>query len=220
MVEIRGQRPRRLSRAALEALRQPLAPELVSERTTDDGEVLRYLEGWRVIEQANAIFGHDRWGVELVGEVAYRAVPAAGRPRAEAAGLYTATVRVTVDGALPHADVGVGIVAEPTPEAHATAYKAAVTDALKRAFRHFGPQFGGDLARGAEGTPAADDPPDELRRRVLDIAARAGSDEARTREWISQHYGCPLEELDGRPLAHAVAALSRGLERRNGHHAA
>ena len=212
----RPPRPRRLSRIALQRLRQPLDPELVSERTTEDGEVLRYLEGWRVIEQANAIFGHDRWGAELVGEVAYRLLPANGRGRGAPAGVYTATVRVTVDGCLPHSDVGAAAVTEHTAESHATACKAAVTDGIKRALRHFGARFGLTLAQIDE-TPGD---PEELRRQVLEIAASAGSDETRTREWVAQRYGRPLDELEGRPLVNAVSALSRGLDRRNGTQAA
>lgn len=226
MAEVNGtrpQRPRSLSRTALQRLRQPLDAALVSERTTDDGEVLRYLEGWRVIEQANAIFGHDRWGAELVGEVAYRPLPGGnGRGRSTPAGLYAATVRVTVDGCLPHSDVGTSVVAEHTAEGHATACKAAVTDGLKRALRHFGSRFGNELYRGLEDVslPEASAPSEELRRQVLEIAASAGSDETRTREWIAQRYGRPLDELEGRPLLNAVTALSRGLDRRNGAQAA
>lgn len=212
----RSPRPRRLSRAALQRLRQPLDAELVSERTTEEGEVVRYLEGWRVIEQANAIFGHDRWGAELVGEVAYRPIPANGRARGAPAGMYTATVRVTVDGCLTHSDVGTGVVAEHTADGHAVAYKASVTDGIKRAFRHLGAQFGGDLAS----TDKLIGDPEELRRQVLEIAASAGSDETRTREWVAQRFGRPLEELEGRSLVNAVSALSRGLDRRNGAKAA
>ena len=61
-------RPRRLSTAAKRKLRQPLAPEHISERETGDGPV-RYLEGWRAIQLANAIFGEDRWGAAGVGSV-------------------------------------------------------------------------------------------------------------------------------------------------------
>ena len=226
MAEVNGTRPQRarsLSRAALQRLRQPLDVALVSERTTDDGEVLRYLEGWRVIEQANAIFGYDRWGAELVGEVAYRPLSGGnGRGRTVPGGLYTATVRVTVDGCLPHSDVGTGVVAEQTAEGHATACKSAVTDGLKRALRHFGARFGNELSRSLDDAslPEASQRPEELRRQVLQIAASAGSDETRTREWVAQRYGCPLEELEGRPLLNAVTALSRGLDRRNGAQAA
>lgn len=219
MADANGPRPPRpssLSREAKRRLRQPLDDVLVAERTTDAGAVVRYLEGWRAIEQANAIFGVDRWGAEVIGEVAYRAFPGGGRGRTQAGGIYTATVRVTVDGCLPHSDVGVGILAESTGDGHATAYKTAVTDALKRALRHLGDQFGNRLSAGVDecDLPEAS-PPEELRRQVLTIAASAGSDETRTREWIAQRYGCPLDELEGPPLQHAVRALSQGLHRRH-----
>lgn len=213
----RSPRPSSLSREAKRRLRQPLDDVLVAERTTDAGDVLRYLEGWRAIEQANAIFGVDRWGAEVIGEVSYRAFPGGGRGRTQAGGIYTATVRVTVDGCLPHSDVGVGILAESTADGHATACKTAVTDALKRALRHLGDQFGNRLSAGLDDAAEMPEPVpvEELRERVLAIAASAGSDETRTREWVAQRYGHPLEELDGRPLQHAVQALSRGLHRRH-----
>ena len=78
-----------------------------------------------------------------------------------------------------------------------------------------------DPAVKAEVKPqSASAPSEDLRRQVLEIAARAGSDETRTREWVTQRYGCPLDELEGRPLLNAVSALSRGLDRRNGARAA
>jgi len=211
--------PRRLSTATKRRLRQPLAPEYISERETGDGTV-RYLEGWRAIQLANAIFGEDRWGAEVVGEVTYRPIPQTGRRNATPVlGIYTATVRVTVDGCGVHSDVGSAAVEEQTQEHHATACKAAVTDALKRALRHFGAGFGNDLSATLDGTdvvgPAVDAEP--LRREVIAIAARAGSDETRAREWVAEKYGCPLDELDARRLQDAVTRLARGLDRRNGH---
>jgi len=210
--------PRRLSTATKRKLRQALAPEHISEREGDDGAV-RYLEGWRAIQLANAIFGEDHWGAEVVGEVTYRPIPQTGRRSATPVlGIYTATVRVTVDGCAAHSDVGTGGVDEQTADAHATAYKSAVTDGLKRALRHYGAGLGNELSARLDGTDTTglvDAEP--LRREVLAIAERAGSDEARTREWVAEKYGCPLDELDARRLRDAVTRLARGLNRRNGH---
>jgi len=211
--------PRRLSTATKRKLRQPLAPEHISEREGDDGAV-RYLEGWRAIQLANAIFGEDRWGAEVVGEVTYRPIPQTGRRSATPVlGIYTATVRVTVDGCAAHSDVGTGSVDEQTADAHATAYKTAVTDGLKRALRHYGAGLGNELSAALGGSPAPDLTTDTepLRREVIAIAERAGSDEARTREWVAEKYGCPLDELDAGRLQDAVTRLARGLDRRNGH---
>ena len=218
----RAARSRRLSRAALEQLAQPLPPELVSERTTEDGKLLRYLEGWRAIEQANVVFGHDGWGAEVVGEVAYRPLPAGDHGGTAPAGIYTATVRVTVRGCPPHGDVGTAVARNQTAEEHAAAPKAAVTDGLKRALRHFGARFGNGLGAvpGGAAPRAASARPDELRHRVLEIAAGAGAGEERTRAWVEQRYGRPLAELDAGSLLACVDALSRGLHRRNGAQAA
>ncbi len=214
-------RPRRLSRGARRRLRQPLDPQLVSERTTEHGEVLRYIEGWRAIELANAVFGHDRWGAELVGGVTCLELPEPGGDGARAA-LYTATVRVTARGCPPHSDVGTAVAEDHSAEAHAVAVKAAVTDALKRALRHFGARFGNGLSAAEAGpalAPSAAEA-DELRRRVLAIAAGAGADEVRTRAWVEQRYGRPLAELDAQALVACIDALSRGLHRRSGPRAA
>ena len=121
----RSARTRRLSRAALEQLAQPLDPELVSERISDEGEMFRYLEGWRAIEQANAVFGHDGWSAEVVGEIAYRPLPAGDRGGNAPAGIYTATVRVTARGCPPHSDVGTAIARNQTAEEHAAAPKGS-----------------------------------------------------------------------------------------------
>ncbi|MFQ5808196.1 MAG: Rad52/Rad22 family DNA repair protein [Armatimonadota bacterium] len=129
-----------LPRRVLTLLAQPLDPAQISEREARDGRLLQYIEGWAVINQANRIFGHDGWGAEVIGEVAYRRMSPAEAATGEtmAVGMYTATVRVTVRGCPARSDVGCAFVAEETTEAHETACKGAVTDALKRALRHFG----------------------------------------------------------------------------------
>lgn len=94
-------------------------------------------------------------------------------------------------------------------------------DVARIPFHIIGDQFGNALWAGPEdpfslnGLPSA-----ELRGRVLQIAASAGSDEAHTREWVTQRYGRNLEQLEDSSLADAVAVLSRGLDRRNGAQAA
>ena len=119
--------------------------------------------------------------------------------------------------------MGTAAARNQTAQEHAAASKAAVTDGLKRALRHFGARFGNGLGAVPGGDIAgvgAGAAPGELRRRVLEIAASAGSDEARTRAWVEQRYGRPLAELDAPSLLTCVDALSRGLHRRNGARAA
>ncbi len=60
---------------------------------------------------------------------------------------YSAVVRVTVPGAPSRTDVGFQPVTDESAEGHETAFKGAVTDALKRALRSFGDRFGNGLSR-------------------------------------------------------------------------
>lgn len=96
----------------------------------------KYIEGYAVINTANEIFGFDGWGYDVV-DIEYRPF--------EKGGMYTAKVRVTVEGFPPRTDVGVGLTAGAAAKAHDTAVKGAVTEGIKRAMRTFGAPFGNDL---------------------------------------------------------------------------
>lgn len=124
-------------------LSNPLDSKLIAIRPRDKR---RYLEGWNAINQANRIFGYDGWGTEVLN-VDFKEISRLDRETGEVVqiGLYAATVRVTVTGWAPKTDIGVGLTAGASPDAHETAYKGAVTDGLKRALRQFGPQFGNEL---------------------------------------------------------------------------
>ena len=130
-----------------EALAQPLDPELISQRKGRGGRKFDYIEGHTVIDQANRIFGFGGWGYELVGDVTLRPVEQTDSRTGEVTRTtaYAAVVRVTVPGAPSRTDVGFQPVAEESPEGHETAFKGAVTDALKRALRSFGDRFGNGL---------------------------------------------------------------------------
>ena len=219
--------PDALPRRAVTLLQQPLDQAVVSEREVRDGRLVTYIEGWAAIGQANRIFGFDAWGVEVVGDVAYRAFDLSDPDTGErlAVGMYSATVRVVVRGCLPRVDVGCAFAASDTPEAHETAFKGAVTDAMKRTLRYFGVQFGNGLydRRGfpeaAASQPAASPSPrrtEEMRRRVIDLSARLGDDDAKARAWAEKRYSQPLDELSGEQLADAVRFLADKLNRRNG----
>jgi DNA repair and recombination protein RAD52 len=231
----RSAHPYGLPRRVLALLEQPLDPFLVSERETSDGRLVRYIEGWAAIGQANGVFGFDGWGAEVIGEVAYRPVgltdPDSGE--ALAVGMYTGAVRVSVRGCPPKADVGCAFASDDTPEAHEAAYKGAVTDAMKRALRHFGDQFGNglydrrnglaampDLSEG-EATPQPSAPAssakvEEMRRKVVELSARLGLDESKALVWVEKRYGWPLEALGAEQVADAVRSLADELNRRNG----
>ena len=133
-----------------DALRQLLDPKLVSERKGRGGRRFSYIEGHTAIDQANQVFGYGGWGYELIGEVTLREF--------KSGAAYSATVRVTVPGAPSRTDVGFQPVSDDSTEGHETAYKGAVTDALKRALRSFGDRFGNGLYTGSSPAQAGDPP--------------------------------------------------------------
>ncbi len=130
-----------------EALAQPLDAQLVSQRKGRGGRQFPYIEGHTAIDQANRIFGYGGWGYELVGDVSLRPIEQTDQRTGEvtSTAAYSAVVRVTVPGAPSRTDVGFQPVADESPDGHETAFKGAVTDALKRALRSFGDRFGNGL---------------------------------------------------------------------------
>ena len=136
-----------LSPRVTEALAQPLDPRLVSQRKGRGGRKFDYIEGHTAIDQANRIFGFGGWGYELVGDVTLRQIESVDSRSGEVASSasYSAIVKVTVPGAPYRTDVGFQAVTDESAEGHETAFKGAVTDALKRALRSFGDRFGNGL---------------------------------------------------------------------------
>ena len=130
----------------LQALRRGLSSRHVRTREVN-GRELSYIEGWYAISEANRIFGFDGWNRETVDT---RCV-LARENRGSFLAVYVAKVRITVhaDGAIiireGHGS-GEGRANSPG-EVHDTAFKAAETDATKRALATFGKPFGLELYR-------------------------------------------------------------------------
>lgn len=103
-----------------------------------------YIEGWHAMAEANRIFGFDGWSYEVPDvSCVFQGDRAIGKDKKPGFGVtYTAKVRLFIGdtvredfGAGHGYDVDCGL-------AHESAIKEAVTDALKRALRSFGSQFG------------------------------------------------------------------------------
>lgn len=136
-------------------LDKELNPKLISVRKGTNNSKLKYIEGHDAMDQADRIFGYGNWSYRtLYCEQCVILDPITR----EAVGIcYKAKVEVEVRGcAGTIIDVGSQPVAscilnkEKTNrwiimEAHEQAEKGAVTDALKRALRSFGNQFGNGL---------------------------------------------------------------------------
>lgn len=131
----------------IKQLEQPLERERVKHRQGGGGAQLAYLKGHDVIDTANRIFGFGSWGYDLLG-VDLLGVP--GETGEIVGHYYAARVRLTVAGCVPVTEEGVCPVQEGRNprariDAHDMARKGAITDALKRALRCFGDQFGNSL---------------------------------------------------------------------------
>ncbi len=190
-------------------LGEPLDEGLVSHRKGRRGRSFAYLEGRIAIEQANRILGYAGWGYELVGPIELREGESVDQETGEAKPwrAYAATVRVTVPGSQPRVDVGFQAVADDTVEGHETAFKGAVTDALKRALRSYGAQFGNSLY----GDGAAGDLAPSLRTTLIDLSARRGFNEAKVRSAVRERTGRDLDELPAATLTPLVEAAARKL---------
>ena len=132
-----------------ESLSRYLGPEYVSYRVGEGGKKLAYLEGHEIDGLMNEIFGWDGWNHSVLRSELHYALEGNGMKWSVG---MSVTVRVTVTthaGGKPrevyHEDVGYGMMdnAKSRGQAMEKSHKEGVTDALKRACRHFGNATGG-----------------------------------------------------------------------------
>ena len=134
--------------AAMQAvLNQRLGPEFLSQRPGPGGggRKLTYIEGWRVVDLANEVFGFNGWSTSVRSlEVDFLDVQAeTGRCQCG----VSAIVRITLQDGAYHEDVGYGH-AEGVRGKHAALEKCkkeAITDSIKRGLKTFGRLLGNCL---------------------------------------------------------------------------
>jgi DNA recombination protein Rad52 len=172
---------------SIEQLQQPLDPKRVKHRQGGGGAQLSYLKGHDVIDAANRIFGFGCWGYNLLANDLYQSFTENG----EANGHYfAARVKVYVKGCIAITEEGVcAVTYGRNPRANIDAFdmarKGAITDAMKRALRCYGDQFGnslydGDLIDGQEGvlTPAGKQAANDAAKREAEINKAKGNTSA------------------------------------------
>lgn len=124
-------------------LAAPLSRANVRSRKQGGREV-SYIEGWRVIDEANRIFGFDGWTRETIDvKCVAEKERTIGEAKAPGFGVsYTARVRINVGGVMRDG-IGAGHgIDRDLGQAHESAIKEAETDAMKRALMTFGNPFG------------------------------------------------------------------------------
>lgn len=130
-----------------QALAYDIEPSRIKNRVKGN-ITLSYLEGFDLIETANKIFGHGNWSYSITS---LAQVSQEINANQNTVICYKALIRLVVysqdhNKNVSKEDVGYGTgIAKTLAEAHEGAGKEAVTDALKRAMRSFGNQFGNSL---------------------------------------------------------------------------
>ena len=131
----------------IETLNQELENSRIKSR--EKGNIsLSYIEGFDVIDTANLIFGYGNWSY-LISKL--EQVSQEQNHNQNFVVCYKAVVKLIVkdenhNKSIFRQDVGFGTgVSKTLADSHENAGKEAVTDALKRAMRSFGNQFGNSL---------------------------------------------------------------------------
>ncbi|XP_023591466.1 DNA repair protein RAD52 homolog isoform X1 [Trichechus manatus latirostris] len=122
------------------ALRQRLGPEYISSRMAGGGQKVCYIEGHRVINLANEMFGYNGWA----HSVTQQNVDFVDLNNGKFYVGVCAFVKVQLKDGSYHEDVGYGVSEGLKSKALSLekARKEAVTDGLKRALRSFGNALG------------------------------------------------------------------------------
>ena len=115
-------------------LNQKINKDNVSYRPGGGGQKLAYVESWHVQQEANRIFGFDGWSSETLDTFLVSEDPKCIT--------YIARVRITV-GDIVREGTGAGHGRMGSiGDKYESAVKEAESDALKRAMKSFGDQFG------------------------------------------------------------------------------
>lgn len=141
-----------LSSQQVDALRQPLAPNRIRERAGRGEGKFQYIATHDAVRVANEIFGYGSWGHEIVKLERIGEVQVQGRGDKRGWHVaYMCVVRLFVrapDGeeCVPVSGAGYGDATEYGAAAQLTASELAIkeseSDALKRALKNWGDQFG------------------------------------------------------------------------------
>ncbi|KAF9197115.1 DNA repair protein rad52 [Haplosporangium sp. Z 11] len=124
-----------------EDLPKYLAPEFTATRAGPGRSTLTYVEGWRIKNLANKLFGFDGWS-SAITDVTVDFLDVDGDGRVSLG--VSVMVRVTLKDGTYHEDIGYGASENQRSKAASfeKAKKEATTDGLKRALTSFGNVLG------------------------------------------------------------------------------
>lgn len=191
-----------------ELLAQPLDRSAIKQREAGGGKKLSYIETHHAVRTANLIFGFGGWGHEIVELRPINAVSIKKDGKEGWHVGYICIVKLTVDDCKPMSGIGYGDATEyrntALVTAHELAAKEAESDALKRALKNFGDQFGlalydkdadrsghiaEDGSQASRGAPASSTPQVVAAKSWAELTERLsalGVLPADTAEWLRQ----------------------------------
>ena len=142
-------------------LKKKLNPKDVKSRKKG-GTNLSYIEGWKTIDEANAIFDFDGWSRETVyNREVTRVDVEVGKDPYKAPGFkvgYESKVTITVGGVTRDGTGHGSQTSKDLFDAIEGAAKEAETDAMKRALMTFGNRFGLALYDKTQANVGVDEP--------------------------------------------------------------
>jgi DNA repair and recombination protein RAD52 len=190
-------------------LAKPLNPANV--KPPAPGKYGEYIEGWRVIDEANRIFGFDGWSRETV-EMSELC-------RAERDGKwyvsFVAKARITAGGITREGTgCGSGDGMKSLGDAIESAIKEAETDAMKRALMTFGNPFGLALYDKTKANVQAP-PPEMVSDEIRDELALTAEGAGVTLQAICKRYNiASLKELPADKAEEVRAGLQATIAQR------
>lgn len=119
-------------------LNKPLNRDYVAKRS-QSGMELSYIESWHAINEANRIFGYENWSCDTIHLEQVQQYEFNGKNKV----CFLAKVRIDLKGGGSRVGTGYGSgISKDIGDAIESASKEAESDALKRALRTYGNQFG------------------------------------------------------------------------------
>lgn len=202
------------------ALKAPLDPKNV--KPPAPGKYGEYIEGWKVIEEANRIFGHDGWSRETIENVEVcRYETEVGKPPNQRLGWavgYRAKVRVTIYGTdreiVREGSAAGNGVSVQLYDAIESAAKEAETDAMKRAMMTLGYPFGlalYDKSKANVSAPPVEMFTDAMRDEIAMMAQGAGVGLGKLIDKFNEQNGAAAKSLKDLP-ATEFEPMKKGLQ--------
>lgn len=197
----------------LTELQKPLDPKHVATRQGASNRKLSYLESWHVINEANRILGFDSWSMQTLSNDIVQCEKTQGENGEFWLVSYVAKVQVDALGVIRQG-TGFGQGKDrDLGKAHESAIKESESDAMKRAFRSFGYQFGLALYDKTQSNVRTVDSVQDARKLLQQQVKKAWSEIGGTTEqFVQLRDACKKKQPSIDVLAVVTEAIKDGCD--------